>query len=209
MAVHENGDTHVRDGSDEEEDSIEIQRSFLIPADCDVRLKPYGARILVDEQYVDGYYDRQDYILSLNGVSLRFRSGEWELKHVEGKEAKASTSSVLTHPEHIVEFLNSRSYLHGHLNGAGLKEALENEGFQVFVRSTCSRKVYGLPENEGSLPAKITLEHVAELDLHTGEIEVSADSKAQIPLALSTIDKLAKNLGLKSMTSSAPQESDL
>lgn len=207
----ENGDTHVREASDDdEEESIEIRRSFLIPADCDSHLKPYGARTLVDEQFVDEYFDRQNYILSLNGVSLRFRGGEWELKHGEGKEAAASTSRVFSHPEQICEFLNSRSYLNGHLNGVGLREALENEGYHVYLKSACSRKVFGLPGNDGMLPAKLTLEQVADLNLHFGEIEVSVDTKREIPLALSTINTLSKNLGLKSVTSSAlPQESDL
>ena len=142
-------ETYIRDAvehsageEDEEEEDIAIQRDFLIPADCDSRLKPYGGRLLADQVLTDEFYDRKDFALSLGGITLRSRDGDWELSLEERKgEDDKTANRILRDVREIGEFLHSKSLIKERGLGDDAKEALRREGFEIFANSSVTRKV--------------------------------------------------------------------
>ena len=143
-------ETYVRDAvehsageeDEEEEEDIAVQRDFLIPADCDSRLKPYGGRLLADQVLTDEFYDRKDFALSLGGITLRSRDGDWELSLEERKGEDGKTANrILRDVGEIGEFLHSKSLIKERGLGGDTKEALRREGFEIFAKSSVTRKV--------------------------------------------------------------------
>ncbi|XP_055349134.1 thiamine-triphosphatase-like [Paramacrobiotus metropolitanus] len=214
MAVNEHSsETFVRDVEEEDdgnvsddEDTVEVERKFLVPVDFHERLKQHGGRCLVEESFTDEYFDRDDYAFTMNDMWLRVRDGKWELRYGEpdnldvpskGTDQLRRTVYHEQHnPEEILKTLQSKGLLENSVESDDLAYVMNSEPFRSFATITAVHKTFGVPSVQDLLPAKISVE-AAELGYRVGEIEVSVDNNESIPEALQTIRKLSELLGFE------------
>lgn len=197
--------TYVRVADDEgvnedsEEDSVEIERKFLVPPDVQNRIQHHGGRLIVEEKFDDVYFDRSDYGLLRSDIWLRSRDGVWEMNHGEAQTEKDPGRRVLDNKiiqsaEEILQILRTRGLLNDAVESDDLEMVVNSTPFRSFAKSQTTRKVFGVPANGNPLPAKISIV-ATDFGPALGEVLVSVDDNQGIPSALRTIAHLSMVLG--------------
>ncbi|XP_067130701.1 thiamine-triphosphatase-like isoform X2 [Centruroides vittatus] len=166
--------------------TLEIERKFIIPNNCEEKIKDLGGHLEEEEEFTDHYYDTSNYKLTLKDRWLRSRSGKWQMKYpmCEKVGDRSTTKYYETEKENeIISILNQfgdRCF----------------EKVQDFVRSECQpiavirtrRKTYKIKD------ARVCLD-LTDFGFQTGEVEVIVREEKNFSEALQFVNELAFKLG--------------
>ncbi|XP_013794226.1 thiamine-triphosphatase-like isoform X2 [Limulus polyphemus] len=185
--------------SSEKQITLEVERKFIVPADCETLIESLGGTLIEEKHFQDDYYDTEDYSLTIRDYWLRQRDGIWQLKYPPEQRAESSSTSQYCETDsedQICELLTKvlQSYLGRHdmhVSGIVPVSNIVSSICHNFASFKTKRKSYKIDD------IKIDLD-MMDFGFNVGEIEIIIHRRSDLSQALSRIDDLASKLGFQS-----------
>lgn len=173
-----------------EKKTLEIERKFIIPNNCEERIRDLGGNLIKEEEFTDHYYDTSNYKLTLRDRWLRSRSGKWQMKYPLVENPGDRTVSKYYETEEEQEIIGIlKEFCTGTYDT--VQDYVRNECQPIAVIRT-SRKSYRI---EG---ATVCLD-LTDFGFRTGEVEVIVRGEENFSDALQFVNQLAFKLGFTSL----------
>ncbi|XP_076321336.1 thiamine-triphosphatase-like isoform X2 [Tachypleus tridentatus] len=182
--------------SSEKQITLEVERKFIVPADCETLIESLGGTLIEEKHFQDDYYDTEDYSLTIKDYWLRQRDGIWQLKYPpEERDESSSTSQYCEtdSEEQIYDLLTK--VLQPYLGRCNMSVSnIVSSICHNFASFKTKRKSYKIDD------VKIDID-MMDFGFNVGEIEIVIHRRSDLSQALSRIDDLASKLGFQSYAS--------